>query len=122
MGIPAFASANPQGRTLSLRSREFAPLFPALACLNIFIFSSNDSGKVDHESPAYGKKKMIALIGSRFAGIVLLLLFMPVFAYIFTQGGEAMNRNRDLAVLNTALPLIDLAQPKNTETATFSLG
>ena len=69
-----------------------------------------------------GKKNMIAFIRSRFAGIVLLLLFMPVFAYIFKQGGEAMNRNRDLAVLSTALPLIDLAQPKNTETATFSLG
>jgi hypothetical protein len=59
---------------------------------------------------------------SVFTNAVFIVFLLAGFWYIYAGKGETMDTHTKLAATGTALPQIDIEQPKHTETATFALG
>jgi len=59
---------------------------------------------------------------SHSAKAILIVFLLFGFWYIHAEKGETMDTHTKHAVLGSALPQIDVGQPKHTETATFALG
>ena len=59
---------------------------------------------------------------SRSANAILMIFLLFGFWYVYAGKGETMDTHTKLAVTGSALPQIDLEQPKNTGIVTFAIG